>query len=100
MTAASPLNQKKLSAKWREKGFSCGLWVDPPGQRWENYAHDVDEMLAVQNGVLEVEMKGHIYRLEEGEEIFIPAGIVHCVRNIGGTTARWFYGYRSFSDEP
>jgi hypothetical protein len=26
--------------------------------------------------------------------VFIPARALHTVRNIGGTTARWLYGYR------
>ena len=30
-----------------------------------------------------------------GEEVFIPAGALHTVRNVGGTTSRWWYGYRT-----
>jgi len=29
-----------------------------------------------------------------GEELLIPAGAIHSVRNIGATTARWLYGYK------
>jgi mannose-6-phosphate isomerase-like protein (cupin superfamily) len=76
---------------WRERGFSCGLWVDPPGQVWENYVHAVDELLMLVEGELEVE--GKRFRLTPGEEIHIPARARHSVRNLGATTARWLYGY-------
>ena len=44
-----------VEGDWPSRGFSCGLWVDSPGQVWEDY---------------------------------------HSVRNVGGTTARWLYGYK------
>ncbi|XSG85624.1 MAG: hypothetical protein ACPW60_02645 [Methylohalobius sp. ZOD2] len=47
---------QKIAQDWKGRGFSCDLWVDSPGQRWEDF--------------------------------------VHSVRNIGGRTARWLYGYR------
>ena len=45
-------------------------------------------------GVLELEIAGDIRRPGIGEEILIPAGAAHSVRNIGGSTARWLYGYQ------
>jgi len=33
------------------------------------------------------------YRLDEGDEVFIPKGAVHSVRNIHTGTTRWYYGY-------
>jgi len=76
------------------RGFSCSLWVDPPGRRWEDFVHDADELVLVIEGELEFEIGGVISRPEAGEEVFITAGTVHSVRNTGGSTARWFYGYR------
>nr|WP_255771410.1 cupin domain-containing protein [Microbulbifer guangxiensis] len=70
------------------------MWTDPPGQCWEGFVHDVDELLVPAEGVLEIEIDGDIMRPEIGQELLIPAGAVHSVRNLGGTTARWYYGYR------
>lgn len=70
------------------------MWIDPPGQRWENFVHDSDELVIVLEGELEFEINGHVTHPATGVEIFIPAGVVHSVRNIGGSTARWLYGYR------
>ena len=85
----------QLAKRWGEKGFSCDLWVDPPGQRWENYVHDVEEVVVVEEGRLEFEINGRKQVLGPGDEILIPAGANHSVRNLGGTTARWYYGYKN-----
>ena len=87
--------KEALQKEWAEKGFSCDLWIDPPGQRWEDYVHDVDEVVYVMEGTLEFEISGKKTVLKPGDEAFIPARAHHAVRNIGGTTARWYYGYKS-----
>lgn len=56
--------------------------------------HDTDELVLVLEGELEFEINGEISHPATGEELFIPAGAVHSVRNIGVSTARWLYGYR------
>ena len=86
--------QETLARDWAKRGFSCDLWVDPPGQRWEDYVHGVDEVVYVAEGKLEFETEGKKQTLNPGDEAFIPAGSHHSVRNVGGTTARWYYGYR------
>jgi len=88
------LDYKKTEQEWSSRGFSCGLWVDPPGQVWEDYTHGTDELLMVLEGELELEMQGRSFRPRWGEEVLIPARVRHTVRNVGGTTARWLYGYK------
>ena len=88
------MDRAKVERDWRARGFSCGLWTDPPGQVWRNYAHDVDELFMVVAGAIELEMQGRAFRPGIGEEVLIPAGAVHTVRNVGSNTARWLYGYR------
>ena len=88
------MDRAKVERDWRARGFSCGFWTDPPGQVWRNYVHDVDELFMVVEGAIELEMQGRAFRPGIGEEVLIPAGAVHTVRNLGPTTARWLYGYR------
>jgi quercetin dioxygenase-like cupin family protein len=83
-----------VTADWAARGFSCELWVDPPGQRWEGFTHTTDELVLVLDGVMEFEVEGRVVRPAVGEELLIPAGARHSARNVGGTTARWLYGYR------
>jgi len=79
---------------WRRRGFGCGVWVDPPGQEWNGYVHGVDELVMVIEGAVELELRGETFQPPPGEEIFIPAGTIHSVRNVGATVSRWLYGYR------
>lgn len=88
-------DQETVSARWKKSGFSCDLWVDPPGQRWEGYIHDVDEVVYVIEGAMEFEMSGKKQTLQPGDETLIPAGVKHSARNLGATTAKWYYGYKN-----
>ncbi|MGO9057884.1 MAG: cupin domain-containing protein [Candidatus Binataceae bacterium] len=95
MAAPKHTDRAALERRWRERGFSCELWTDPPGQVWTDFVHQVDELLMVVEGELEIQIAGKRMRPASGEEILIPAGALHTVRNVGGATALWLYGYRS-----
>jgi mannose-6-phosphate isomerase-like protein (cupin superfamily) len=83
------LDRAKIAASWSERGFSCDLRIDPPGQRWENFRHATDELVTVLEGQMEFEVAGAVHHQKIGEELLIAAGAVHSARNIGKTTARW-----------
>lgn len=87
------MNIEAVSQNWRQRGFSCDLWIDPPGQYWEGYMHTTDELVMIVEGEVEFEVEGVLHHPAPGQEIFIPAGAVHSVRNLGRTQARWLYGY-------
>jgi quercetin dioxygenase-like cupin family protein len=80
---------------WEARGYSGGVWTDPPGQAWENFVHDVDELMMVVCGELELEIDGKAKQLAPGEEVQIAARAVHSVRNRGASAARWLYAYRA-----
>lgn len=82
-----------IATQWKQKGFSCGVWVDPPGQVWEDYVHACDELFMVVEGEVQLEMGGRTLKPHAGEEILIPAGVKHTVRN-GAKPSRWLYGYK------
>ncbi len=85
---------KKIEKDWKIRGFSFGLWTDPPGQVWKDYVHEMDELFMVMEGDVLLEMQGKTLRLKHGEEVRIPAQVLHTVRNVGKTTSRWLYGYQ------
>jgi hypothetical protein len=37
-------NREQIARDWANRGFSCDLWIDPPGKRWENFTHATDEL--------------------------------------------------------
>ncbi|WP_447980446.1 cupin domain-containing protein [Candidatus Nitrospira bockiana] len=91
---STKVDQRSVERAWHARGFSCGLWVDPPGQEWVDYVHSVDELVMPVEGEIELELEGRVVRSAIGEEVLIPAHVTHTVRNVGGTTARWLYGYQ------
>jgi quercetin dioxygenase-like cupin family protein len=84
----------RIATDWARRGFSCDLWTDPPGQTWDDFTHPTDELVVVLEGEVEFEIAGKVRHPKIGEELLIPAGKVHSVRNIGKTKARWLYGYK------
>jgi quercetin dioxygenase-like cupin family protein len=80
---------------WLSRGFGCDIWADPPGQTPENDRHAVDELVMVFEGEVEFEIDEEVLRPSIGEELLIPAGVVHSVRNIGKTASRRLYGYKT-----
>jgi mannose-6-phosphate isomerase-like protein (cupin superfamily) len=92
--AMAVIDQQAVASDWSARGFGCDLWIDPPGQRWEDFVHRRDELVMVVEGDMEFEIYGEVSHPRIGEEVCIPAGAVHSVRNIRSSTARWLYGYR------
>jgi quercetin dioxygenase-like cupin family protein len=84
----------RVESDWQRRGFSCEVWTDPPGQVWADFVHDVDELVMTIEGEVEFEFGGNAIRPRPGEELMIPAGASHTVRNVGNTTSRWMFGYR------
>lgn len=83
-----------VARDWASRGFSYGLWTDSPGQRWEDFVHQTDEVVIVVEGDMEFEVDGEVHHPKIGEELFIPAGTSHSARNVGNKSAQWLYGYK------
>ncbi|MCH8054563.1 MAG: cupin domain-containing protein [Deltaproteobacteria bacterium] len=88
------VDREKVERDWAARGFSCDLWVDPPGRVWADFVHNTDELVMLLEGEEEFEMGGKKYQLKAGEKILIPAGTYHTARNVGKITSRWLYGYK------
>lgn len=66
-------DRHQIAADWADRGFTCDLWTDPSGQRWEDFTHATDEF----------EVQGQMHHPQPGEELLLPAGAAHPARNIG-----------------
>ena len=69
-----PPDQEKVARNRLHRGFSCGLWTDPAGRRWEDFVHNTDEVVMVVDGAVEFEVGGRVYHPKPGEELFILFG--------------------------
>lgn len=89
------MDDSKVEQQWAARGFSCGLWIDPPGKIWAEETHPVDQLVMLIEGTMEITVPGKVHTPKPEEEILVPAGVPHRVRNTGLTPNRWFYGYKS-----
>lgn len=90
---ARPVDHGVVTRDWIERGYSCRGFTDPPGQEWREFMHDTNELVTVVEGRLEVTLGKRRWVLEPGDELFIPRGAAHTVRNIHAGATRWLYGY-------
>ncbi len=85
--------EKMVEQDWAQRGFSCGVWTDPPNQSWKEYRHVTDELFMLLEGDVELEMDGKRFQPLPGQEILIPARQEHSVRTSPKSGSRWLYGY-------
>ena len=84
------------SSGWTEErgwGYSCDLFVDPPGRAWIDFVHASNELVTVMAGELELTIAGESLLAGPGDEVRIPRRARHSVRNVHRVTTRWLYGY-------
>jgi quercetin dioxygenase-like cupin family protein len=84
-----------IAENWAKRGFGCDIWTDPPGKVWKDYVHETDELVMLIEGEVEFTFNGKTFHPQPGEELLIPAGAKHTVKNIGPTRNRWYYGYKN-----
>ena len=89
------MHQEKIRENWESRGYSFGVFKDPPGQVWADFVHRTDELVVLAGGDIEIEIEGKSEQPQIGEEVFIPANSVHTVRNIGKTNNVWYFGYKN-----
>jgi uncharacterized cupin superfamily protein len=89
------LNLETIAASWQARGFSFGAWEDFPNTLWEDIVNDKDELFMVVSGEIELKLGGECKRIQPGEEILIPAGIVRSKRILSPNGAQWLFGYRA-----
>lgn len=92
MAINSPIDRSNVAQDWDARGFSCALRIDHTEREWSYRAHETDELFMMISGELELELEGRWTRPSVGEEICIPAGTPHTIRNVRGKTAHWLYG--------
>lgn len=90
---AVPLDRDEVARDWGARGYSCGLFTDPPGREWTDFVHGCNELVTVLEGGLEVTVGGESLTIGPGDEVFIPRDTLHSVRNVHRATTRWLYGY-------
>ena len=89
------MNQEQIRKNWESRGYSFGVFKDPPGQVWADFVHRTDELVVLAEGEIEIEIEGQSQQPPIGMEVFIPAKAMHTVRNVGKTNNVWYCGYKN-----
>ena len=89
------MHQDKIRENWESRGYSFGVFKDPPGQVWADFVHRTDELVVLAEGEIEIEIEGKSQQPQIGDEVFIPANVNHTVRNVGKTNNVWYFGYKN-----
>jgi cupin 2 domain-containing protein len=89
------IERTSVRTDWASQGFTCETWIDPPEQTWHDLQHEVDAIVLLIDGESQVELPHRTVRLHAGDELQIPAGVRHTVRNCGSRPARWLRGFRA-----
>ena len=67
------MNSDHIKRDWHSRGYSFGVFRDPPGQVWADFAHQTDELVVLAEGEIEMKIEGKAERFQIGEMVFIPA---------------------------
>ena len=67
------MDSDQIKQNWNSRGYSFGVFRDPPGQVWADFVHRTDELEVLAEGEIEVEIEGKAERFQIGEMVFIPA---------------------------
>ena len=88
-----PVDQERVRGDWARRGYDCRLFTDPPGREWKDFMHQTNELVTVVEGRLRLTIAGEIQEAAPGDEVFIPRGARHSVKNTHHGTTRWLFGY-------
>jgi quercetin dioxygenase-like cupin family protein len=88
-----PLDCEQVARDWCQRGYSCDVFTDPPDREWNDFVHATNELATVIDGKLKLTIGGEEIIAEAGDEVFIPQGVRHSVKNVSSSTTHWLYGY-------
>ena len=67
------MNSDLIKRDWHSRGYSFGVFRDPPGHIWADFVHQTYELVVLAEGEIEVVIEGKAERFQIGEMVFIPA---------------------------
>lgn len=89
----TPVDPKAVEQEWHEKGFSFGIFRDPPGQEWNDFVHSTDEYVVVAKGSITISVGAETAECEAGDLVWIPRETAHSLKTTSPDGSVWLYGY-------
>jgi len=89
----APVSHSAVEREWRERGFSFGVFRDPPGQEWNDFVHRTDEFVIVAEGELRIDVGAESATCGPGDMVWIPRNVRHSLKTLSPGGSVWLYGY-------
>ena len=51
------MNPSQLKQDWDSRGYSFGIFKDPPGQVWADFVHKTDDLVVLAEGEIGIEIE-------------------------------------------
>ena len=67
------MDSDQIKQDWNSRGYSFGVFRDPPGQVWADFVHQTDELVVLAEGEIEMKIERKAERFQIGGMVFIPA---------------------------
>ncbi|MBL1261315.1 MAG: cupin domain-containing protein [Thiotrichaceae bacterium] len=89
------MNKEELEKNWTDRGFSFGFGTIKDGDGVNEAVHDdMDELVFMEIGKYEFTVGNDSFIQEGGEEVLIPAGATHSIKNLSEKDSIIYYGYK------
>ncbi len=89
----TPVSRVEVESDWAARGCRVNRYDAEPGWAKEEHFHELDTLLTVAEGRLEMVVEGQRFVLEPGDEIFSPRQTAHSLKNLDDGFTVLFHGY-------
>ena len=62
------MDSDQIKEDWNSRGYSFGVFRNPPGQVWADFVHQTDELVVLAKGEIEVKIEGKLHKPKIGEK--------------------------------
>ncbi len=83
VTAAEATEMQVLISPERAPNFAMRRFTMQPGGSMPEHTNTVEHEQYVVGGAAEIGIGGQVYRVSQGDVVFIPAGMPHWYRTVG-----------------
>ena len=86
----------ELEKGWTERGFSFDVGTIKAGDAVDEAFHDnKDELVLMDSGEYEFSIGEETFSQHGNIEVFIPAGSVRRIKNLGENDSKMYFGYKA-----
>ncbi len=88
----------ELEKDWTERGFSFAVGTIKAGDAVDEAFHDdKDELVLMESGEYEFSIDEETFSQNGNIEVFIPAGSVRSIKNLGENYSKIYFGYKAIN---